>query len=92
MNKNDWSCPNPDCDFHEMDPSGSDSCHDCGFLRAERKFKDKFEKLLTKWGEKIDHYDKTLQIGRCGDDDYSFAHGKYDMLEDCREELCEVLN
>jgi len=92
MNKTEWGCQNPGCDFHEMDPNGSDNCHDCGFLTAERKYKKRIEELLNKWAKQIDHYDKTLQIGRCGDDDHGFAHGNYDMLEECHEELCGVLN
>ena len=44
---------------------------------------DLLRDMLGDWKAQEKEWSNTLQIGRCGDDDGSFTHGRYDMLGDC---------
>jgi hypothetical protein len=53
--------------------------------------KEKCETLLKKWKEEIQYYETNYQFGRCGADDRSMDHGRYDQLEDCAAYLEVIL-
>lgn len=67
-------------EFQRKSPSSDGSSSVTGYV----------EKLLSKWQAEADYYNKTLQVGRDGDDDHTYAHGRLDMIEECIEELAEV--
>lgn len=48
--------------------------------------------LLERWDSKYNKWDAAIQIGRCGKDDGTFWHGRFDMLEDCIEDLKNILS
>jgi hypothetical protein len=52
---------------------------------------EKCETLLKKWLDEIKNYEDTYQFGRCGTDDGSMSHGRYDQLEDCAAYLAVIL-
>ena len=45
--------------------------------------KEKCIKLLELWKNEIKEYEDNYQFGRCGMDDGTMAHGRYDQLEEC---------
>ena len=53
--------------------------------------KEKCEVLLEKWLDEIKEYEANYQFGRCGADDGSMSHGRYDQLEDCLISLALIL-
>lgn len=53
--------------------------------------KEKCVKLLIKWQHEINYYETNYQFGRCGADDMSMDHGRYEQLQDCAAYLQVVL-
>lgn len=47
--------------------------------------------LLKKWQNKIEEYDANYQFGKCGADDMSMDHGRYEQLEECAAYLEIIL-
>lgn len=45
--------------------------------------REKCEALLKKWQEEIKEYEANYQFGKCGADDMTMDHGRYDQLEEC---------
>jgi hypothetical protein len=41
------------------------------------------EGLLEQWKKRSKKFEDNCQFGRDGDDDGSYAHGKYDMIDKC---------
>ena len=75
------------------DKNGYCSEHDtrlCGCGSAE-KSEARLMDLLNAWKAQEKEFSETLQIGRYGDDDGSYRHGRYTMLEDCIIDLEEAL-
>ena len=56
------------------------------------KIREELDNLLKSWKAQEKIFGETLQIGRCGDNDGSFNHGRYDMLQECIIDLDNVLD
>jgi hypothetical protein len=53
--------------------------------------KEKCEVLFKKWKEEIQTYETNYQFGRCGADDGTMDHGRYEQLTVCADYLEVVL-
>jgi hypothetical protein len=49
------------------------------------------EGLLEKWKKRSKRFADNYQFGRDGDDDGSYTHGMYDMIDECIDELEEAI-
>lgn len=54
--------------------------------------KEKLRELLNTWKDQEKGFSDSLQVGRDGDDDGSYNHGRYSMLEDCIIDLEWILD
>ena len=58
---------------------------------AQLSLKEKCTKLLKEWQNEIKKFEANYQFGRCGTDDRTMAHGRYEQLEECISYLEVIL-
>ncbi len=53
--------------------------------------KEKCQALIKRWNAEIKDFEIRYRFGRCGNDDGSMTHGRYEQLESCTEDLELIL-